>query len=96
LFDRIVIAPQALEHSADIASAGRGRSLVRGVRDIARRQCRHDRELAVEMIECSREVAELLQVSVKTVENQMSLAFKKIGTAINLKLPHLTAVFSKN
>jgi len=43
-----------------------------------------------------KEVAELLQISVKTVENQMSLAFKKIGTAINLKLPHLTAVFSKN
>lgn len=43
-----------------------------------------------------KEVAELLQVSVKTVENQMSLAFKKIGTAINFKLPHLTAVFSKN
>ena len=43
-----------------------------------------------------KEVAQLLQVSVKTVENQMSLAFKKIGTAIKLKLPHLTATFSKN
>jgi RNA polymerase sigma-19 factor, ECF subfamily len=43
-----------------------------------------------------KEVAELLQVSVKTVENQMSLAFKKIGTAINSRLPHLAAVFSKN
>jgi len=43
-----------------------------------------------------KEVADLLHISVKTVENQMSLAFKKIGTAINLKLPHLTAVFSKN
>ncbi|TMI86821.1 MAG: RNA polymerase sigma-70 factor [Bacteroidetes bacterium] len=43
-----------------------------------------------------KEVAELLQLSVKTVENQMSLAFKKIGTAINFKLPHLTTAFSKN
>ena len=43
-----------------------------------------------------KEVAELLQVSVKTVENQMSLAFKKIGTAINFKIHHLSHVFSKN
>src|SRR5438874_8198529 len=43
-----------------------------------------------------KEVAELLQLSVKTVENQMSLAFKKIGTAIDFKLRHLTNVFSKN
>jgi RNA polymerase sigma-70 factor (ECF subfamily) len=43
-----------------------------------------------------KEVAGLLQLSVKTVENQMSLAFKKIGTAINFKLPHFTAAFSKN
>src|SRR6185369_12691721 len=42
-----------------------------------------------------KEVAELLQLSVKTVENQMSLAFKKIGSAINFKLTQL-AVFSKN
>jgi RNA polymerase sigma-70 factor (family 1) len=43
-----------------------------------------------------KEVAELLQLSVKTVENQMSLAFKKIGTAINYKLHHLASVFSEN
>jgi RNA polymerase sigma-70 factor (ECF subfamily) len=43
-----------------------------------------------------KEVAELLQLSLKTVENQMSLAFKKIGTAIDLKRHHLTSVFSKN
>ncbi len=43
-----------------------------------------------------KEVAELLQLSVKTIENQMSLAFKKIGMAINFKLHHLTNVFSKN
>ena len=42
-----------------------------------------------------KEVAELLELSVKTVENQMSLAFKKIGSAINFKLHQLT-VFSKN
>jgi RNA polymerase sigma-19 factor, ECF subfamily len=42
-----------------------------------------------------KEVAELLQLSVKTVENQMSLAFKKIGSALNFKL-HQLAVFSKN
>jgi RNA polymerase sigma-70 factor (ECF subfamily) len=43
-----------------------------------------------------KEVAELLQISVKTVENQMSIAFRKIGTAINYKLHHLAAVFSEN
>jgi RNA polymerase sigma-70 factor (family 1) len=43
-----------------------------------------------------KEAAELMQLSVKTIENQMSLAFKKIGTAINLKHPHFTGVFSKN
>jgi RNA polymerase sigma-70 factor (family 1) len=43
-----------------------------------------------------KEVAELLQISVKTVENQMSLAFKKIGTAINYKLHHLASAFSEN
>jgi RNA polymerase sigma-70 factor (family 1) len=42
-----------------------------------------------------KQVAELLHLSVKTVENQMSLAFKKIGTAINFKLHQLSA-FSKN
>ena len=42
-----------------------------------------------------KEVAELLQLSVKTIENQMSLAFKKIGTAINFKLHHLS-LFSEN
>lgn len=43
-----------------------------------------------------KEVAELLHISVKTVENQMSLAFKKIGTAINFKLHNLAALFSEN
>ncbi|HMG67033.1 MAG TPA: RNA polymerase sigma-70 factor [Chitinophagaceae bacterium] len=43
-----------------------------------------------------KEVAELLQLSVKTIENQMSLAFKKIGTAINFKQPHFASAFSKN
>ena len=43
-----------------------------------------------------KEVAELLHLSVKTVENQMSLAFKKIGTSIHLKFRHLAAVFSEN
>jgi len=43
-----------------------------------------------------KEVAELLQLSVKTIENQMSIAFKKIGTAINYKLHHLASVFSEN
>lgn len=43
-----------------------------------------------------KEVAELLQLSVKTVESQMSIAFKKIGTAINYKLHHLTSIFSEN
>jgi RNA polymerase sigma-70 factor (family 1) len=43
-----------------------------------------------------KEVAELLNISIKTVENQMSLAFKKIGTAINFKLHNLAALFSEN
>jgi RNA polymerase sigma-70 factor (ECF subfamily) len=43
-----------------------------------------------------KEVAELLHISLKTVENQMSLAFKKIGSTINFKSHQLEAVFSKN
>jgi RNA polymerase sigma-19 factor, ECF subfamily len=43
-----------------------------------------------------KEVAELLQLSVKTIENQMSLAFKKIGMAVQLRPHHFTGVFSKN
>jgi RNA polymerase sigma-70 factor (family 1) len=43
-----------------------------------------------------KEVAELLHLSVKTVENQMSLAFKKIGTAINFKVHNLASFFSEN
>jgi RNA polymerase sigma-70 factor (ECF subfamily) len=43
-----------------------------------------------------KEVAELLQVSVKTVENQISLALKKIGSAIDFKLTRLTSLFSEN
>lgn len=43
-----------------------------------------------------KEAAELMQLSVKTIENQMSLAFKKIGTAINLKHSRFAGVFSKN
>jgi RNA polymerase sigma-70 factor (family 1) len=34
-----------------------------------------------------KEVAELLNISVKTVETQMSLAFAKIGTALQTRLP---------
>jgi len=43
-----------------------------------------------------KEVAELLHLSLKTVENQMSLALKKIGSAINFKLHHLATSFSEN
>ena len=43
-----------------------------------------------------KEVAELMQLSVKTVENQMSLAFKKIGTVIDYKVNRFSNVFSKN
>jgi RNA polymerase sigma-70 factor (ECF subfamily) len=43
-----------------------------------------------------KEVAELMQVSIKTVENQMSLAFKKIGTLLDHKLNRFSNVFSKN
>ena len=34
-----------------------------------------------------RETAELLELSLKTVENQMTIAFKKIGESIRLELP---------
>jgi RNA polymerase sigma-70 factor (ECF subfamily) len=43
-----------------------------------------------------KEVADLLQLSVKTVESQMTLAFKKIGTAMGFKLQHLASLFSEN
>jgi RNA polymerase sigma-70 factor (ECF subfamily) len=43
-----------------------------------------------------KEVAELMQLSVKTVENQMSLAFKRIGTVLDHKLNRFSNVFSKN
>ena len=43
-----------------------------------------------------KEVAELMQLSVKTIENQMSLAFKKIGSAVALKRAPFSGVFSKN
>jgi RNA polymerase sigma-70 factor (ECF subfamily) len=33
-----------------------------------------------------REVAELLQVSIKTVENQMTIAIRKIGLAIHFDI----------
>jgi RNA polymerase sigma-70 factor (ECF subfamily) len=43
-----------------------------------------------------KEVAELLHISLKTVENQMSLAFKKIAGAIHFNSHQLATVFSKN
>lgn len=43
-----------------------------------------------------KEVAELLNLSIKTVENQMSLALKKISTSLNSKPHHLTNFISKN
>jgi len=33
-----------------------------------------------------REVAEILDISIKTVENQVSIALKKIGSAINFDI----------
>lgn len=43
-----------------------------------------------------KEVAELLHLSVKTIENQISLALKRIGVAIHYQLHHRTAAFSEN
>lgn len=43
-----------------------------------------------------KEVAELLQISVKTVENQMTIALKKIGTAIHFLLYHPVTAYSEN
>ena len=37
-----------------------------------------------------RETAELLELSVKTVENQMTIAFKKIGESVRIDLPRLS------
>ena len=42
-----------------------------------------------------KEVAQLLQLSVKTVENQMSLAFKKIGAAHQFQTPPFSSFFKK-
>lgn len=36
------------------------------------------------------ETAELLNVSVKTIETQMSIAFKRIGNAIGFSFPHIS------
>ncbi|MBS1920624.1 MAG: RNA polymerase sigma-70 factor [Bacteroidetes bacterium] len=43
-----------------------------------------------------KEVAELLHLSVKTIENQMTLAFKKIGVAIHFLLYHPVSSYSDN
>jgi RNA polymerase sigma-70 factor (family 1) len=43
-----------------------------------------------------KEVAELLHLSVKTVENQMTLALKKISTALKPLSHHLEGIFSTN
>ena len=43
-----------------------------------------------------KEVAELLHISVKTVENQMTLAFKKLGTAMHFLLYHPVSQYSEN
>lgn len=43
-----------------------------------------------------KETAELLQISVKTVESQMTLALKKIGTAVHFLLYHPVSVYSEN
>ncbi len=43
-----------------------------------------------------KEVAELLHLSVKTVESQMSLALKKLGTAIHFQLYHPVTAYSEN
>jgi len=60
-------------------------------------QCRMIFKLVKEEGFKYKEVAELMQLSVKTIENQMSIAFRKIGSAIQSKQHHrLTGVFSKN
>ena len=41
-----------------------------------------------------REVAELLNISIKTVETQMSLALTKIGTALQSRLPSWQALYT--
>ena len=43
-----------------------------------------------------KEVADLLHLSVKTVENQMGFALKKISTSLNIKPHYLTGIFSRN
>jgi RNA polymerase sigma-70 factor (ECF subfamily) len=43
-----------------------------------------------------KEVAELLNLSIKTVENQIIIALKRIGSVVNIKSARLSGLFSKN
>jgi RNA polymerase sigma-70 factor (family 1) len=43
-----------------------------------------------------KEVAELLQLSIKTVENQMTIALRKIGEAVGSSFQHFAKFFSEN
>jgi len=92
-----VIEFKSLYHDPEqrLISAETIKEIQKAVQDLPPR-CRMIFKLVKEEGFRYKEVAELMQLSVKTVENQMSLAFKKIGSAVKLQHQQFTGVFSKN
>jgi RNA polymerase sigma-70 factor (ECF subfamily) len=92
-----VIEFKSLYHDPEqrLISAETIKEIQKAVQDLPPR-CRMIFKLVKEEGFRYKEVAELMQLSVKTVENQMSLAFKKIGSAVKLQHQQFAGVFSKN
>lgn len=92
-----VIEFKSLYHDPEqrLISAETIRQIQQAISDLPP-QCRMIFKLVKEEGFKYKEAAELMQLSVKTIENQMSLAFKKIGSAMNVRRQQLSAVFSKN
>jgi len=92
-----VIEFKSLYHDPEqrLISAETIQEIQKAVQDLPPR-CRMIFKLVKEEGFRYKEVAELMQLSVKTVENQMSLAFKKIGSAVKLQRQQFAGVFSKN
>jgi len=95
--DDTVIEFRSLYHDPEekLISAEIIRQIQQAIQDLPPR-CRLIFKLVKEEGFKYKEAAELMQLSIKTIENQMSLAFKKIGSVVNLKHHHLSGVFSKN
>jgi RNA polymerase sigma-70 factor (ECF subfamily) len=92
-----VIEFKSLYHDPEqrLISAETIKEIQKAVQDLPPR-CRMIFKLVKEEGFRYKEVAELMQLSVKTVENQMSLAFKKIGSAVKLQHQQFAGIFSKN